>query len=106
LYTEANVALSGTHTHSGPGAYLQYVLYDITSLGFNDQSYNALVDGIVEVISVCPLFIYLIVITWFRVLIIANVINTFFYLWCGNVQMVGESKPLVCYALCMIHNVS
>ena len=49
IYTEQNVALSGIHTHSGPGGYLQYVLYDITSLGFVRQSYNALVDGIVEV---------------------------------------------------------
>lgn len=49
LYTEANVALSGIHTHSGPGGYLQYVLYDITALGFVDESYNALVDGIVKV---------------------------------------------------------
>ena len=49
LYTEQNVAISGTHTHSGPGGYLQYVLYDITSLGFVRQSYDALVFGIVEV---------------------------------------------------------
>ena len=52
LYTEQNVAISGTHTHSGPGGYLQYVLYDITSLGFVRQSFDALVFGIVEVNSV------------------------------------------------------
>ncbi|BBN08047.1 neutral ceramidase [Marchantia polymorpha subsp. ruderalis] len=46
LYTEKNVIISGTHTHSGPGGYLQYVLYIITSLGFVRQSFNALVDGI------------------------------------------------------------
>ena len=43
------MALSGIHTHSGPGGYLQYVLYDITSLGFVRESFDTLVDGVVEV---------------------------------------------------------
>lgn len=51
MYTERNVAISGIHTHSGPGGYLQYVLYDITSLGFVKQSWDAVVSGIVEVCS-------------------------------------------------------
>lgn len=46
LYTEKNVAISGTHTHSGPGGFLQYVLYLVTSLGFVRQSFDALADGI------------------------------------------------------------
>ncbi|KAL3850107.1 hypothetical protein ACJIZ3_011989 [Penstemon smallii] len=46
LYTENNVAISGIHTHAGPGGYLQYVVYIITSLGFVHQSFDALVDGI------------------------------------------------------------
>lgn len=46
LYTENNVAISGIHTHSGPGGYLQYVVYIVTSLGFIRQSFDALVDGI------------------------------------------------------------
>ena len=49
MYTERNVAISGIHTHSGPGGYLQYVLYDITSLGFVKQSWEAVMSGIVEV---------------------------------------------------------
>ena len=51
LYTEQNVAISGINTHSGPGGYLQYVLYDVTSLGFVQESYDALVLGILEVSS-------------------------------------------------------
>ena len=43
------MVLSGIHTHSGPGGYLEYVLYDITSLGFVRQSFDALVDGILLV---------------------------------------------------------
>ncbi|KAJ1390321.1 hypothetical protein SESBI_37536 [Sesbania bispinosa] len=46
LYTEKNVAISGTHTHAGPGGYLQYVVYIVTSLGFVRQSFDIIVDGI------------------------------------------------------------
>ncbi|XP_057476210.1 neutral ceramidase 2-like isoform X2 [Actinidia eriantha] len=46
LYNEQNVAISGTHTHAGPGGYLQYVVYLVTSLGFVRQSFDVIVDGI------------------------------------------------------------
>ncbi|ESO84722.1 hypothetical protein LOTGIDRAFT_131742 [Lottia gigantea] len=46
LYTERNVGISGIHTHSGPGGFHQYLLFDITSLGFVKESFEALVDGI------------------------------------------------------------
>ncbi|KAI4385980.1 hypothetical protein MLD38_003961 [Melastoma candidum] len=46
LYTENNVAISGIHTHAGPGGYLQYVVYIVTSLGFVRQSFDVIVDGI------------------------------------------------------------
>lgn len=46
LYTEDNVAISGIHTHAGPGGYLQYVVYLVTSLGFVRQSFDVIVDGI------------------------------------------------------------
>ena len=45
LYQQANVAVTGTHSHSGPGAWLNYLLPQITSKGFNKQSYQAIVDG-------------------------------------------------------------
>mmetsp|Transcript_14122 Transcript_14122/g.42621 ORF Transcript_14122/g.42621 Transcript_14122/m.42621 type:complete len:771 (+) Transcript_14122:129-2441(+) len=51
LYGEQNVAISGIHTHSGPAGYLQYLLYDITSLGFVRESFDALVDGIVLAVT-------------------------------------------------------
>ncbi|XP_058090733.1 neutral ceramidase 2-like [Magnolia sinica] len=50
LYTEENLAISGTHTHAGPGGYLQYVLYSVTSLGFVQQSFDAMVTAIEQVI--------------------------------------------------------
>lgn len=45
LYTD-NVAISGTHTHSGPAGYFEYVLFQVTSLGFVKETLDALVEGI------------------------------------------------------------
>lgn len=47
VYGKDNVAVTGTHSHSGPGAWLNYLLPQITSLGFDKQSYQAIVDGAV-----------------------------------------------------------
>lgn len=52
LYNEDNVAISGIHTHSGPAGYWQYVLYEVTSLGFVKQSLDVTVNGIVESIKI------------------------------------------------------
>jgi neutral ceramidase len=45
VYGKNNVAVTGTHSHSGPGAWLNYLLPQITSMGFDKQSYQAIVDG-------------------------------------------------------------
>ncbi|KAL8732222.1 MAG: hypothetical protein Q9166_002970 [cf. Caloplaca sp. 2 TL-2023] len=45
FYGKSNVAVTGTHSHSGPGAWLNYLLPQITSKGFDRQSYRAIVDG-------------------------------------------------------------
>lgn len=53
LYTEENVCISGTHTHSGPGGFYQYVLLQLNSpQGFVEESFNVIVDGIVEGIKI------------------------------------------------------
>merc|ERR1719244_1146681 len=64
VYTEQNVVISSTHTHSGPAGFLQYVLFNVPNLGFLHQTMDAMVDGIVESIrraheSVVPGDIYL-----------------------------------------------
>lgn len=46
-YGQHNVAVTGTHSHSGPGAWLNYLLPQITSKGFDKQSYRVIVDGAV-----------------------------------------------------------
>ncbi|ELU36769.1 ceramidase [Rhizoctonia solani AG-1 IA] len=47
LYTEANVALVGTHSHAGVGGFLNNLLPTLTSLGFVKQTYDAIVNGTV-----------------------------------------------------------
>jgi neutral ceramidase len=51
LYTERNVLLNATHTHSACGGDSHYAAYDLSILGFQEQTYNAVVDGIFEAIS-------------------------------------------------------
>ena len=51
IYNKNNVAVTGTHSHSGPGAWFNYLLPQITSLGFNQESYDALVQGSITAIQ-------------------------------------------------------
>lgn len=51
IYTEENVMLSGTHTHSTPGGFLRDLLFDIPIFGFVKETYNAYVKGITRVSS-------------------------------------------------------
>lgn len=45
VYGQANVAVTGTHSHNGPGAWWNYLLPQISSLGMDLQSVNAIIDG-------------------------------------------------------------
>ncbi|KAJ3198986.1 hypothetical protein HDU67_003186, partial [Dinochytrium kinnereticum] len=49
--TDETLSISATHTHSGPGGYLEHVLYQITSMGLVDDSLDAIVDGIVDALT-------------------------------------------------------
>lgn len=54
-----NVLLSAQHTHSGPGGYSHYGLYNISVPGFVPEVYQTIVDGIVSSIveadaKLCP----------------------------------------------------
>ncbi len=51
LYTIENVLLSGTHTHSGPGGYSHYALYNLSILGFDKQNFECIVNGMVQAIK-------------------------------------------------------
>ncbi|EAQ92451.1 hypothetical protein CHGG_00686 [Chaetomium globosum CBS 148.51] len=45
VYNHHNVAVTGTHSHAGPAGWLNYLLPQITSKGFDHQGYRAIVDG-------------------------------------------------------------
>ncbi|KAH6982013.1 neutral ceramidase precursor [Ilyonectria sp. MPI-CAGE-AT-0026] len=47
VYTQHNVAVTGTHSHAGPGGWYNYLLPQITTLGFSKETYQAIVDGAV-----------------------------------------------------------
>jgi neutral ceramidase len=51
LYTDQNVLISGTHTHSTPGGTGGTALVDITTLGFVKENWEACVNGIVQSIQ-------------------------------------------------------
>ncbi|MEU0098382.1 neutral/alkaline ceramidase [Streptomyces sp. NPDC006267] len=51
LYDEENVLLSATHTHSGPGGYSHHVAYNLSVLGFQKETYRAVVDGITDSVA-------------------------------------------------------
>ncbi|XP_017893250.1 neutral ceramidase isoform X2 [Ceratina calcarata] len=51
MYTEKNVMISGTHSHSTPGGFMMDVLFDLTTFGFVKQTFDAMVNGIVKSIE-------------------------------------------------------
>jgi neutral ceramidase len=50
-YSDDNVMLSATHTHSAPGGTSHYPLYDVTVLGFDARNFAAVSTGIVEALA-------------------------------------------------------
>jgi neutral ceramidase len=50
-YTDANVVLTATHTHAGPGGFSHSTLYNLTTLGFERRTFEAIVAGIVRSVA-------------------------------------------------------
>jgi neutral ceramidase len=48
LYTRENLLLSATHTHAGPGGFSHNLAYNLSILGLQQQTLDAITDGIVE----------------------------------------------------------
>ncbi|NMD57215.1 MULTISPECIES: neutral/alkaline non-lysosomal ceramidase N-terminal domain-containing protein [Tsukamurella] len=46
----ANVVLTATHTHCGPGGHGRHRLYNITTLGHHRRTFHRLVDGVVRAV--------------------------------------------------------
>ncbi len=49
-YTESNLMLTAQHTHSAPGGYSYYPLYNFPTPGFSEYIYTAIVDAMTEAI--------------------------------------------------------
>lgn len=47
-WNERNVMVAGTHTHATPGGVTEYPLYNVTTMGFHPETFEAQVSGIVE----------------------------------------------------------
>lgn len=50
-YGAANVVLTATHTHCGPGGHGHDIVYNITTTGHHHGTFERLVDGVVEAIA-------------------------------------------------------
>ncbi|PRY33241.1 neutral/alkaline ceramidase [Pseudosporangium ferrugineum] len=50
-YTDQNVVLTATHTHSGPGGFSEYLMWNLTTLGFEAPVFEAIVSGIVRAVG-------------------------------------------------------
>ena len=48
LYTDENLMITATHTHSGPGGYSHYLAYNASIPGFSHQNFECIVSGIIE----------------------------------------------------------
>ena len=49
-YDESNIMITATHTHATPGGITHQSLYNITTLGFHQDTFNAQVDGSLKAI--------------------------------------------------------
>ncbi len=51
VYSARNVVLTATHTHCGPGGHGHHALYNITTKGFHARTFDRVVEGVIEAIS-------------------------------------------------------
>lgn len=47
-YGRENLMLSATHTHSGPGGYAHHIAYNAFRLGYDEQVFNVIVEGVLS----------------------------------------------------------
>jgi neutral ceramidase len=48
VFDHRNLVLSVTHTHAGPGGYAHHALYNVTTLGYSQANFEAIVSGTVR----------------------------------------------------------
>ena len=47
-FFESNIMISATHTHSGPGGLSHHDVFNLTTLGFDQQGFDVVTDGIYQ----------------------------------------------------------
>jgi neutral ceramidase len=47
-YSEQNVLIAATHSHAGPGGYAHHLLYNLTTLGYHEKTFDAITSGMLE----------------------------------------------------------
>ena len=50
VYSDASIAISGTHTHSGPSGFLQNTIFQLAGTGWVPETITAFVNGTVQAI--------------------------------------------------------
>eukprot|EP00939_MAST-03C_sp_MAST-3C-sp1_P004076 g4076.t1 len=50
VFNSENLCISGTHTHSSPAGFLTHTIFQVTSLGFVKQTYEAYSFGIAQAV--------------------------------------------------------
>ncbi len=50
-YGESNIMITASHTHAAPGGVTRYSLYNVTTLGWHQDTFEATVDGAMEAIN-------------------------------------------------------
>ncbi|OJF14292.1 neutral/alkaline ceramidase [Couchioplanes caeruleus] len=50
-YSDQNLVLTATHTHAGPGGFSEYLMWNLTTLGFEAPIFEAIVSGIVRAVD-------------------------------------------------------
>ena len=49
-YNENNIMITATHTHATPGGITRYSLYNVTTMGWHEKTYQATVDGAMDAV--------------------------------------------------------
>ncbi|MCK1797475.1 neutral/alkaline ceramidase [Streptomyces sp. XM4193] len=51
LYDEENVMITATHSHAGPGGGSHHALYNVTTMGFREETFRATTEGMLKSVA-------------------------------------------------------
>ncbi len=80
-YTNKNVLIQAQHTHSGPGGYTHYFTYNVPTLGFIEQNFDIVVNGIFQSIVKAD----------------ANIQPGTIFINKGEIENCGENRSAIAY---------